>query len=222
MTYASDLARDLATELIEAEALKASNPTTLAVRLQATLDEARGQALREAASWHKRRQQLHQAVPAHASEVAKDERRARAAEAEQAATYFKRLPEAEAARDLQSEVGSDAATAAFRILYERPLRETNASFLDRATLIVEEVIGAAEAQATNAVPILEGGLPESWRLEKIELYGDKAERYRATLFRVGGAFVRGLGPTTRLAVENAAREAREGRYEGGASLAMEK
>lgn len=195
MTYATDTAKMLSREISRLD-----DPDDGVEKIQAVLDEVRGLALKEAAAWHQRRQQLHLAAPKHASAVALEERRVRAHEAETAANYFIKLPDAEAAKNLPCEVGSDAQTAAFRILYERSPGETNAFFLERAAALIDEALLAAAARAAALVPVLEANLPTGWRLEKIEIFGDKATKYKATLVKLGGLFANGFGATTRAAM----------------------
>lgn len=166
-----------------------------------TVLAARQEALLDIAAWHQARARLMGRRPGFNSPAAKEAEEARKEEHELAARYLLQLPELEERKSEIAELGCDAATVAFQVLYERPLGETNAEFLIRAEELIQAAIDAGKAQAIQAEPGLDAGLPPAWRLEKLELYKSGDERFKATFWRQGGKTVIGLGKTPREAAE---------------------
>jgi hypothetical protein len=176
-------------------------------QLQEALNDVRAQALQEVARWHEGRARLLKNRPGFGSETAQEAEKIRAEENLFAANYLLNLPEVENRKDDLAVIGTDASTAAFQILYERPLQETNAQFLARAEELIQAAINAGAAKALEEVREIEDEPPSSWRLEKVTLVGAGSRKFKANLWRRGGLTAEGHGPTTRKAVQVAVQEA---------------
>lgn len=196
--YLSDDAKALVEEL-----KLASSAESYLQAAQAALDLARAKTLQEVVGWHLSRAKLLQHRPGFTSPTAKEEDRARASENEFAASYLQKLPDLEAQLSQPALLASDAETTAFQLLYERQLGETNAQFLARAQELAQRAIDANVSRALEKMPEIDEGMPLGWRLERLELYGDKLTKYRAFLWKVGGDQAEGLGPTPRKATQAA-------------------
>lgn len=174
--------------------------------LEDAYQDGRREAFLEIASWHqKRAEMLIKGRPGVSTAMAINTEQARADENQFAASYLLRLPDVGATLNDLSMVGHDSSTIASQLLYERPLGETNAQFLERAELLVSHAIDVAQTTALQRRPSVDAGLPSGWRLERIELHGVKEERFKATLWRQGGKEVSGYGGTPDKAVESATR-----------------